>query len=94
MAAGKHAFVNSVAVCFHNEPYVVGNVQSCLPKIYDFNYGQPLENKTNKCVTMKYSAEMTVYNIVAHSVLPAPSCIFTFVKCKKKLEEVSSEELH
>lgn len=68
--------MNSVAVCFHNEPYVVGNVQSFVPKIYNFNYGQPLENNTNKCVTMKYSVGMTIYNIAAHSALPA-STIFS-----------------
>lgn len=79
MAAGKNAFLNSVAVCFHSEPYVVGNVQSFVPKIYDFNYGQPLENNTNKCVTMKYSVEILyIYNIVAHSVLSVSTISFLY----------------
>lgn len=57
--------------------HIVVAVQSSVPKIHDFNYGQPLENNSNKCGTMKHSAEMTICNIVAHSALPAPA-LFVF----------------
>lgn len=29
----KNAFLNSIAVCFHNKPYLAGNMQSFVSKI-------------------------------------------------------------
>lgn len=47
----------------------------CPLKIRDFNYGQPLVNNANKCVTTNYSVEMTRYNILAHLVVPASAVL-------------------